>query len=150
MTNRFELDGKKVSLLGYGAMRLPTVDGGNANLLPVDPTKKEIDQTHLNRQVRYMLEHGVTYFDTAPIYCRGKSEGCLGEALSSSGFARDEYVIATKLSNFSPTQWSLSACKSMFENSLQELRTDYIDNYLHRLAPCARGKRSQCERRVPV
>ena len=130
MTSRFELDGKKVSLLGYGAMRLPTADGGNANLLPVDPTKKEIDQAHLNRQVRYLLEHGVTYFDTAPIYCRGKSEGCLGEALSSSGFARGEYVIATKLSNFSPTQWSLDACRSMFENSLRELRTDYIDSYL--------------------
>ena len=30
MTTRFAADGRKVSLLGYGAMRLPTVDGGNA------------------------------------------------------------------------------------------------------------------------
>ena len=30
MTYRFRSDGSRVSLLGYGAMRLPTVDGGHA------------------------------------------------------------------------------------------------------------------------
>lgn len=130
MTTRFILDGKKVSLLGYGAMRLPTVSGGHANSGLLDPTKEEINQEHLNRQVRKMLDSGVTYFDTSPVYCRGESEGALGRALVASGYDRSSYVIASKLSNFSPTNWSLDACKKMFENSLKALKTDYLDNYL--------------------
>ena len=74
MTTRFTVDGKKVSLLGYGAMRLPTVDGGHANNWVLDMSTKEIDQKHLNRQVRRMLEAGVNYFDVAPVYCRGERE----------------------------------------------------------------------------
>ncbi|MBO7721680.1 MAG: aldo/keto reductase [Kiritimatiellae bacterium] len=130
MTARFTVDGIKVSLLGYGAMRLPTVDGGTANNWALDSSKKPIDQRHLNRQVRRMLEKGVNYFDTSPAYCRGESEAALGEALVSSGRGRGEYIIATKLSNFAPTTWSLGSCKSMFERSLKALRTDYVDNYL--------------------
>ena len=130
MTSRFTVDGKKVSLLGYGAMRLPAVDGGHANNWLLDASKKDIDQKRFDRQVKYMLDHGVNYFDTAPVYCRGESERCLGIALSRSGYARRDYVIATKLSNFLPTQWSLDACREMFAQSLKELKTDYIDNYL--------------------
>ena len=130
MTTRFAVDGKKVSLLGYGAMRLPTVDGGHANAWLLDASKKDIDQERLNRQVKRMLEAGVTYFDTSPVYCRGRSEAALGTALKASGFARGDYVIATKLSNFSPTSWPLSACRKMFADSLKALQTDYVDNYL--------------------
>jgi len=130
MTTRAQSDGRKVSLLGYGAMRLPTVDGGHANNWVLDASKKSIDQELLNRQVRLMLESGVNYFDTSPAYCRGESEAALGTALAASGFARGDYLIATKLSNFAKTQFSLDACKAMFERSLKALRTDYIDNYL--------------------
>jgi len=130
MTTRFTLDGKKVSLLGYGSMRIPTVSGGHANSGMLDPKKEEIDQVRFNRQVRRMLDGGITYFDTSPVYCRGESERALGRALKASGYDRSSYVIATKLSNFSPTNWSLDASKKMFENSLKELQTDYIDNYL--------------------
>ena len=130
MTTRFTVDGKKVSLLGYGAMRLPAADGGHANNWLLDASKKEIDQKHLNGQVRRMLEAGVNYFDTSPVYCRGESEKCLGEALAASGWKRGDYIVATKLSNFSPTNWSLDACRKMFESSLKFLRTDYVDNYL--------------------
>jgi len=130
MTNRYTLDGKKVSLLGYGAMRLPSGDGGHANNYGLDVSKKSVDQEHFNRQVRHMLEHGVNYFDTSPVYTSGESEGALGTALKASGYNREDYIIATKLSNFVPTKWTLSACKEMFENSLRLLQTDYIDNYL--------------------
>ena len=130
MTTRFTVDGKKVSLLGYGAMRLPAADGGHANNWLLDASKKDIDQTHLNRQVKRMLEAGVNYYDVAPVYCRGEAEKCLGIALKASGWNRGDYIIATKLSNFSPTNWSLDACKKMFEESLKYLQTDYIDNYL--------------------
>lgn len=111
-------------------MRLPTVDGGNANNHGPDASDKAIDQELMNRQVRYLLDHGVNYFDTSPAYCRGRSEGCLGKALKASGYDRGSYLIATKLSNFNPKQFPLEACKRMFANSLSELQTDYVDNYL--------------------
>ena len=130
MTYRTSTDGKKISLLGYGAMRLPTVDGGHANGWVADVSKADIDQAMLNAQVRYMLEHGVNYFDTSPAYCRGESEKRLGDALKASGSSREDYVIATKLSNFAPQQYSLAECQKMFEASLKYLQTDYIDNYL--------------------
>ena len=131
MTTRFAADGRKVSLLGYGAMRLPTVDGGHANGWAKDGySESGIDQKLLDAQVKYMLDHGVNYFDTSPAYCRGDSEACLGRALKASGYARSDYVVATKLSNFAPQQYPLDECKKMFERSLKYLQTDYIDNYL--------------------
>ena len=131
MTTRKTKDGKTVSLLGYGAMRLPTTDGGHANgWAPDGYSAAEIDQATLDAQVTTMLEHGVNYFDTSPAYCRGESERRLGEALAKSGFKRSDYMIATKLSNFAPQQYPLEECKKMFEASLRFLRTDYIDNYL--------------------
>ena len=117
MTYRFNDDGRKISLLGYGAMRLPEKGG-------------KIDQELLNRQVKLMLDGGINYFDTSPAYCRGRSEASLGKALKASGYARKDYVIATKLSNFASSQFPLEKCKEMFENSLKALQTDYIDNYL--------------------
>lgn len=130
MTTRCTADGKKVSLLGYGAMRLPAPDGGHANNYLTDVSSKGIDQETLNAQVKHMLDLGINYFDTSPVYCRGESEGCLGKALAASGYDRGDYLIATKLSNFVPIHYALSACKKMFEKSLSELRTDYVDFYL--------------------
>lgn len=131
MTSRYTVDGKRVSLLGYGAMRLPTTDGGHANnYVKEGYTASAIDQALLNRQVKTLLDAGVTYFDTSPAYCRGESEAALGTALKASGYARKDYIIATKLSNFAPQQYPLAECKKMFERSLKFLQTDYIDNYL--------------------
>ena len=131
MTLRESPRGRKVSLLGYGAMRLPTVDGGHANnYAKAGYSGSGIDQGMLNAQVRYLLDHGVNYFDTSPAYCRGESETCMGKALAASGYAREDYLIATKLSNFAPQQYPLDKCKEMFERSLKCLQTDYIDNYL--------------------
>jgi predicted aldo/keto reductase-like oxidoreductase len=127
---RFSIGGKKVSLLGYGAMRMPTVDGGHANNWARDASKKTIDQRGLNSQIAYLLNSGVNYFDTSPAYCRGESERRLGEALEKSGFDREEYIIATKLSNFAASQQSLDDAKKMLAASLKNLRTKYIDCYL--------------------
>ena len=117
MTSRFSDGGRRISLLGYGAMRLPEKGG-------------EIDQEQLNRQVKLMLDGGINYFDTSPAYCRGRSEAALGKALKASGYARKDYAIATKLSNFASSQFPLEKCRAMFENSLKALQTDYIDYYL--------------------
>ncbi|MBO5659651.1 MAG: aldo/keto reductase [Bacteroidaceae bacterium] len=118
-------NGDRVSILGYGWMRLPTK---KAN--PDDPNGDVIDQEEVNRLCKYALDHGVNYFDTSPAYCRGRSENSLGLALEASGYSRDKYFIATKLSNFSSSQWSLEAGMEMFENSLKYLKTDYVDYLL--------------------
>ena len=130
MTYHHTTNGKKVSLLGYGAMRLPTVDGGHANQWKDDASSASIDQKLLNDQIKLLLDSGVNYFDTSPAYCRGESERCLGEALAKSGHPRSDYVLATKVSNFAESQFSFEVCRKMFEDSLKALRTDYIDNFM--------------------
>ncbi|MBR1933696.1 MAG: aldo/keto reductase [Prevotella sp.] len=115
--------GEKVSLLGYGMMRLPTVSGNAAR-----ESNDEIDQEMVNRQVDYAIEHGVNYFDTSPAYCQGLSERCTGIALSRH--KRSEYFVATKLSNFNEGTWSREASIEMYHNSMKELQVDYIDYYL--------------------
>lgn len=116
--------GDRVSLLGYGMMRLPMLPEGSKE----DPQTGLFDQEMINRQVDYALEHGLNYFDTAPVYCRGLSERCTGIALKRH--PRDKYFIATKLSNFDRSLWPLEKSKEMFENSLKELQTDYVDYLL--------------------
>lgn len=113
--------GDNVSILGYGCMRLPTMTT-EADSDPV------IDQEAVNRQVDYALEHGVNYFDSSPMYCKGKSEEAMGIALGRH--PRNSYYIATKLSNFAADTQSAEASKAMFFRSLDLFKTDYIDYYL--------------------
>ncbi len=115
--------GDKVSLLGYGCMRLPTSSNESARDSDI-----QIDQEAVNHSVDYALEHGVNYFDTSPAYCKGASEHAMGIALSRH--PRDSYFIATKLSNFAPQTWSRERSIEMYRNSLRELQTDYIDYML--------------------
>ena len=110
--------GDKVSLLGYGMMRLPSMT----------ENKDDYDQDMINKQVDYAIEHGVNYFDTSPVYCQGKSEACTGIALSRH--KRSEYFVATKLSNFNPATQSREASIEMYRNSMKQLQVDYIDYYL--------------------
>ena len=116
--------GDKVSLLGYGMMRLPVVGGGSMR----DNPDADIDQELVNQQIDYALEHGVNYIDTSPVYCKGLSEHSTGIALARH--PRKSYYLATKLSNFSPETWSRTASQQMFENSLKELQTYYVDYML--------------------
>lgn len=116
--------GDKVSLLGYGMMRLPVEGGGTER----DHPDADIDQEMVNRQVDYAIEHGVNYFDTSPAYCQGRSEKSTGIALHRH--PRDKYFVATKMSNFSPDTRTRSASIEMFENSLKELQVEYIDYLL--------------------
>lgn len=120
--------GDKVSILGYGMMRLPMKDSEQQNADGI--IEQVIDQEEVNRLVKYALDHGVNYFDTAPVYVRGKSEASTGIALKASGYDRKDYYIATKLSNFDPSTQSLEGGKEMFQNSLKYLQTDYIDYLL--------------------
>ena len=71
--------GEKVSLLGYGCMRWPTLHDADETL----------DQETINQLVDKALEYGVNYFDTSPAYCKGLSERATGIALSRH--PRDSY-----------------------------------------------------------
>ena len=90
--------GDKVSLLGYGMIRLPH------RPKPDNEDEEEIDQEAVNRLVDYAIGHGVNYFDTSPAYCRGFSEQATGIALKR--YPREKVYIATKLSNFNPATWT--------------------------------------------
>ena len=117
---RTPTSGDSVSLLGYGCMRWPTYPDGEK--------KGELDQETINSLVDYALEHGINYFDTSPAYCKGESERATGIALKRH--PRNQYYIATKLSNFSPDIWSREASLAMYHKSFRELQVDYIDYLL--------------------
>ena len=109
----------KVSLLGYGCMRWPTVPApdGKGDL---------IDQDAVNELVDYALAHGVNYFDTSPVYVQGWSERATGIALKRH--PRESYYLATKLSNFS--NYTRENSIAMYRKSFADMETDYIDYYL--------------------
>ena len=111
-------NGDKVSILGYGCMRWPMIKN--------EEGKDVVDQETTNRLVDYAIEHGVNYFDTAPVYLQGQSEKATGIALKRH--PRESYFIATKLSNFSNSSRENSI--EMYYKSFENLQTDYIDYYL--------------------
>ena len=102
--------GDKISLLGFGMMRLPD------------------DQDEVNQLVDYAIRHGVNYFDTAPMYKGGRSETMTGIALSR--YPREKYYVATKMSNQRDSKWSMDDAQRMYEKSFRDLQVDYIDYYL--------------------
>lgn len=113
------LDNDKVSILGYGCMRWPTISNPEGE-------GEIIDQEAVNELVDYAIAHGVNYFDTAPVYVQGWSEKSTGIALKR--YPRDKVFIATKMSNFSnPTRENSMA---MYRRSFEDLQVDYIDYYL--------------------
>ncbi len=115
--------GEKVSILGYGCMRWPTVDGGSGR-----DSQSDLDQDAINALVDAALAGGINYFDTSPVYCRGFSESATGTALARH--PRESYFIATKLSNFARETWSREKSMEIYHHSLQALQTDYIDYML--------------------
>lgn len=109
----------KISILGYGCMRWPTVPSpdGKGDL---------IDQDAVNELVDYAMAHGVNYYDTSPVYVQGWSEKATGIALKR--YPRESFKIATKLSNFS--NFTRENSIKMYKQSFIDLQVDYIDYYL--------------------
>mgnify|MGYP005763401891 CR=1 FL=1 len=111
--------GEKVSILGYGCMRWPTLSSPASD-------GNVIDQDAVNELVDYAIAHGVNYFDTSPVYVQGWSEKSTGIALSRH--PREKYFIATKMSNMSNPDFNFGV--EMYRNSLKNLQVDYFDYYL--------------------
>ncbi len=106
-------NGDKLSALGFGCMRLP------------QKTLK-IDEERAIGQIRYAIDHGVNYLDTAPPYHAGESEKLLGKALLD-GY-REKVKVATKLSHFMINK--PEDMDKMLSIQLRKLQTDHIDYYL--------------------
>ncbi len=109
-----EFLGKKLSALGFGAMRLPTLADGS------------VDEKLTLAMVDYALAHGVNYFDTAVPYHGGTSEIVLGKALGR--YPREKFYLADKFpghqiaSSYDPAE--------TFEEQLQKCGVEYFDFYL--------------------
>lgn len=106
-----------VSVLGFGAMRLPLRN-------PQDESSVDLEKAVY--LIRYAIDHGVNYIDTAYPYHKGASEVVVGLALQ--GEYRHKAKIATKL----PT-WSINSAndpEKYLKEQLARLKTDHIDFYL--------------------
>ena len=110
-----EFQGKKISMLGYGAMRLPTL--GNDDQIDYEEAERLFDRA---------MEAGINYFDTAYPYHGGNSEIVTGKLLKK--YPRESYYLATKypghqvLDSYDPAV--------IFEHQLEKCQVDYFDFYL--------------------
>lgn len=104
--------------LGFGCMRLPLTDPNN---------DASIDMTLLCRMVDTFLERGFTYFDTAWMYCGGKSEEAMREALVKR-HPRDSYTLTTKLPAY--MLQTREDRDKVFNTQLERTGAGYFDYYL--------------------
>ena len=106
--------GNQVSALGFGCMRLPRADDD------------QIDEAEAERMVKYAIENGVNYLDTAYGYHHGESERFLGRVLKDSW--RDKVRLVTKL-----PCWHVNEAADfdrLLNEQLEKLQTDHLDAYL--------------------
>jgi hypothetical protein len=111
-----DFQGMRLSALGMGAMRLPTVNGNDA----------EIDSVATEKMVACAMEHGVNYYDTAWGYHNGNSETVMGKALAK--YPRDSFYLATKFPGYDLS--NMPKVKEIFEKQLEKCGVDYFDFYL--------------------
>ncbi len=105
---------KTLPLLGFGAMRLPTLPDGS------------IDEALYEKMIDTAMTNGVNYFDTAYPYHAGLSETVTGRLLKK--YPRDSYFLATKYPGH-------QICDSYdpaatFEEQLKKCGVEYFDFYL--------------------
>ncbi len=105
---------RETSMLGHGIMRLVTAEDGTVNM------QESIDL------IRYGIDHGITYIDTAYTYHGGRSEMIVGKALKD-GY-REKVILADKMPIWlAKTEEDL---ERFFSKQLQRLDVEYIDMYL--------------------
>ena len=104
--------------LGFGMMRLPLLDANDSGSIDIEQTKKMVDT---------FIEKGFTYFDTAWMYCKFKSENAVKEALVDR-HPRDSYTLATKLhAMYIETKEDRD---KVFQEQMEKTGATYFDYYL--------------------
>lgn len=114
--------GEKVSILGFGAMRLPHFKDNN-----------QINVEESDKILSYGIENGINLVDTAYSYHannlsgKGNCEEYLGNFLHENSY-REDILLSTKLPS-----WLIKSKEDMeniFEQQLKDLKTDTIDLYM--------------------
>ena len=111
-----DFQGERISLLGFGAMRLPLLGDGSG----------KVDEAQTEKMVDYALENGVNYFDTAYPYHNGESELILGRCLKKH--PRESFLLASKYPGHQVSETYDPA--AVFERQLQKCGVEYFDFYL--------------------
>ena len=112
----FQKTEEKISLLGFGTMRLPIVNGDFTN----------INETEAIQMIRSAIDRGINYVDTAYMYHDGFSEVVVGKALKD-GY-REKVFLADKM----PVWYAKTEedVEKLFDEQLKRLDVDCIDMYL--------------------
>ena len=111
-----DFHGMKLSALGFGAMRLPVIDGNDGR----------IDEAAALKMVDTAMHSGINYFDTAWGYHGENSELVMGKALAR--YPRDSFYVATKFPGYDAANWG--KVEEIFERQLEKLGVDHFDFYL--------------------
>ncbi|USF25225.1 hypothetical protein N510_000136 [Firmicutes bacterium ASF500] len=106
----------ELSALGFGCMRLPTVDGEDAN----------VNEAEAARLIAQAMEGGVNYYDTAWGYHGGTSETVMGRILR--GYPRDSFYLADKFPGYDLS--NMDKVEEIFDKQLEKCQVDYFDFYL--------------------
>lgn len=108
-------NGNKISLLGFGAMRLKSNNGN-------------IDLDLATQQLKYAIDNGVNFIDTAYLYGNGSgsNERALGQVIENLN-CRNKVYLSTKMNRLAIH--SYEDMEKMFNKQLNNLKTSYIDYY---------------------
>ena len=106
----------KLSALGLGTMRLPTIDGDDA----------KIDEITTAQMFDYAIQNGINYFDTAWGYHNGNSEIVTGKMLAR--YPRDSFYLASKFPGYDLS--NMGKVREIFEEQLKKCQVDHFDFYL--------------------
>lgn len=112
----FTKAGKEISLLGFGTMRLPVIDGDDSN----------INEEEAIKMIRSAIDNGVNYVDTAYMYHGGNSEVVTGKALKD-GY-REKVFLADKMPVWFAKEEE--GIEKIFNQQFERLNVDCIDMYL--------------------
>jgi predicted aldo/keto reductase-like oxidoreductase len=109
----FGKTGLKVSNLGFGAMRLPTLEDGTVDLEQSVP------------MLQRGIDLGINYIDTAYVYIKGTSEIAVGQAIKK--YDRDKIYITTKIPTNKPEESAGDEWQRKLDESFKRFDTPYID-----------------------
>jgi predicted aldo/keto reductase-like oxidoreductase len=117
--------GDRISLLGFGTMRYPTVERETP-----EGVRRFIDEAKAEELIDFAMTHGVNYFDTAWGYHQGESEIVTGKLLKK--YPRESFFVATKMPGSAKSREDAIA---IYHKQLEKMQLDYFDYYhLHSLS----------------